>query len=205
MTNMWSLKELRRRAGDTLRRLAYRHSWKIAGLLAVLIVAAAAVLLWPAPTEPVSIAPQTLSAEEIDTAQQRYVIVYVSGAVRYPGLYRLEAGLRVVDAIVSAGGILENADPSCLPNLAAHLKDAKQIDIPFAGRCKGASKKVRLNINTATREQLLTVPGIDPSLADAIITWRQANSGFQQLSELKSGLGMDTALYKQLEKSLTAP
>lgn len=186
-----------------LRRIAYRHTWKLALVVGAIAVAATLALLWPRP--PLDAAPQTLSALEVDSAQQRFVIVYVSGAVRNPGLYRLEAQLRVVDAIVAAGGIAETADRNCLPNLAAHLKDAKQVDIPFAGRCKGASRKVKLDINTASREQLLTVPGMDGLLADAIIAFRQANGGFATLSELKSGLGLDKTLYQQLQKSLTVP
>ena len=186
-----------------LRSIAYRHTWKLALVVGALTVAATLALLWPRP--PLNAAPQTLSALEVDSAQQRFVIVYVSGAVRNPGLYRLEAQLRVVDAIVAAGGIAETADRNCLPNLAAHLKDAKQVDIPFAGRCKGASRKVKLDINTASREQLLTVPGMDGLLADAIIAFRQANGGFATLSELKSGLGLDKTLYQQLQKSLTVP
>lgn len=197
MTNLFVASRAR------LRSIAYRHTWKLALVVGALTVAATLALLWPRPL--LTSAPQTLSALEVDSAQQRFVIVYVSGAVRNPGLYRLEAQLRVVDAIVAAGGIAETADRNCLPNLAAHLKDAKQVDIPFAGRCKGASRKVKLDINTASREQLLTVPGMDGLLADAIIAFRQANGGFATLSELKSGLGLDKTLYQQLQKSLTVP
>jgi competence protein ComEA len=132
--------------------------------------------------------------------------VYVSGAVRNPGLYTLPATLRVSDAIVAAGGLTEAADPDCLPNLAAHLKDAKQITVPSAGRCAtGKGKKARLDINLATREQLLLVAGMDAALADAIITYRRAYGGFTALTELKSAMGLDAATYKQLAKSLTVP
>src|SRR5207237_572452 len=99
------------------------------------------------------------------------VVVYVSGAVQHPGLYTMGANLRVSDAIVAAGGLTHDADASCLPNLAAHVKDAKQIVVPFGGHCAKA-KKGKLDINSATREQLLVVPGMDAPLADAIITYR---------------------------------
>ncbi len=187
-----------------LRPIAYWHTWKLALVVGAFTVAATVFLLWPRPPE-LAATPQTLSAQEVDSAQQRFVIVYVSGAVRNPGLYRLEARLRVVDAIVAAGGITETADQGCLPNLAAHLKDAKQVDVPFVGRCKAATRKAKLDINTASREQLLTVPGMDALLADAIIAFREANGGFATLSELKSGLGLDKTLYQQLQKSLTVP
>src|SRR6202011_3770756 len=124
------------------------------------------------PPPPVAAAPAVISADDVEAAQEKTVIVYVSGAVRNPGLYTLAATLRASDAIVAAGGLTEAADPGCLPNLAARLKDAKQIAVPPAGHCARA-KKARLDINTATREQLLLVPGMDPALADAIIMFRQ--------------------------------
>jgi competence protein ComEA len=181
----------------------YHHDWQLAGLLAVAIAGAAAFVLWPrAMPVPIASAPAVISAADLETAQERTVIVYVSGAVRNPGLYTLAATLRVTDAIVAAGGLTEAADPDCLPNLAARLKDAKQIAVPLAGHCSRA-KKARLDINLATREQLLLVPGMDPALADAIITYRQEFGGFTALTELKSAMGLDAVTYKRLAKSLT--
>ncbi|GAC1481448.1 MAG: hypothetical protein PVSMB9_06730 [Candidatus Dormibacteria bacterium] len=193
------------RARQALRARLYRNDWKLAMLLALAIVAAAAYVLWPRPMGTTTTAPQTISALDLETAQDRTVIVYVNGAVKNPGLYPLSAGLRVVDAIVAAGGIAPDADPTCLPNLAAHLKDGKQVTIPFAGHCSKGAKKLKLDINSASRDQLLAIPGIDPALADAIIAYREAYQGFQSLTELKSGLGLDSAAYKQLSRSLTVP
>jgi competence protein ComEA len=180
----------------------YRHDWQLAGVLAVAVVGVAVYVLWPRPA-PAAASP-VISADEVDAAQERTVIVYVNGAVRSPGLYTLAATLRVSDAIVAAGGLSEAADPNCLPNLAAHLKDAKQIAVPFSGHC-AKGKKVKLDINTATRAQLLLVPGMDAVLADAIITYREAYGGFAALTELKSAMGLDASTYKQLAKSLTVP
>jgi competence protein ComEA len=179
----------------------YRHDWQVAGLLAIAIVAAAAFLLWPRPV-PMAVAPAIISADDVEAAQERTVIVYVSGAVRNPGLYTLIATLRVSDAIVAAGGLIETADPACLPNLAARLKDAKQIDVPSAGHCS-RGKKTKLDINLATRAQLLSVPGMDAALADAIIKFRLDYGGFVALTELKSAMGLDAATYRRLATSLT--
>ena len=124
--------------------------------------------------------------------------------MRNPGLYTLAASLRVADAIVAAGGLTQAADRDCLPNLAAHLKDSMQIAVPLTGHCARA-KKGKLDINLATREQLLLVPGMDPALADAIIKYRQDFGGFAALTELKSAMGLDATTYKQLSKTLTVP
>jgi competence protein ComEA len=181
----------------------YRHDWQLAGVLAVAVVGVAVYVLWPRPA-PVATPPPVISAGEVDAAQERTVIVYISGAVRSPGLYTLASALRVSDAIVAAGGLTDAADPNCLPNLAAHLKDAKQIAVPFGGHC-AKGKKAKLDINTATRSQLLLVSGIDGALADAIIKYREDAGGFVALTELKSAMGLDANTYKQLVKSLTVP
>jgi len=179
----------------------YRHSWQLAAALALAVLLTGAYALWPRQPPPV-VSPAAISADDVEAAQQRTVIVYVSGAVRYPGLYTLASTLRVSDAIVAAGGLLDTADPNCLPNLAAHVKDAGQIAVPLIGHC-AKGKVAKLDINTATREQLLKIPAIDAALVDAIIAYRQAFGGFLALTELKSGMGLDTNTYKELAKSLT--
>jgi competence protein ComEA len=181
----------------------YRHDWQLAALLALAVIGVAAYVLWPRPVSP-AIAPAVLAAGDVEAAQDRTVIVYVSGAVRNPGLYTLLSTLRVSDAIVAAGGLIDDADPNCLPNLAAHLKDAKQIQVPLAGHC-AKGKKAKLDINLATRAQLLLVPGMDGALADAIIKYRQDFGGFLALTELTSAMGLDATTYKELAKSLTVP
>jgi competence protein ComEA len=193
-TNMW-------RAG--VRGWLYRHDWQVAAVLAVAIIGGGVFMLWPRPV-PVAVAPTVISANDVEAAQEKTVIVYVTGAVRNPGLYTLVATLRVSDAIVAAGGLTEDADPACQPNLAAHLKDSMQVVVPQAGHCAKA-KKAKLDINTATREQLLQVPGMDAALADAIIRYRQDYGSFTALTELKSAMGLDAATYKQLAKTLTVP
>jgi competence protein ComEA len=186
-----------------VRGWLYRHDWQLAAALAVAILGAVGFMLWPRPV-PMAVAPAAISANDVETAQEKTVIVYVAGAVRNPGLYTLVATLRVSDAIVAAGGLTENADPACQPNLAAHLKDSMQVVVPSAGHCAKA-KKAKLDINTATREQLLQVPGMDAALADAIIRFRQDYGNFTAVTELKSAMGLDATTYKQLAKTLTVP
>ncbi len=198
MTNWWQI-------AQRGRGWLYRNDWRLALALAALIVAAAAWMAWPRDAGSTMTTTASLSLDEIESAREHWVVVYVSGAVVHPGLYRLQPTQRVSDAIVAAGGISEDADSACLPNLAAHLRDGKEYRVPARGQgCKG-NKKARLDINTATRDQLLAVAGMDDGLADAIISHRETYGGFQRLSELKSALGVDSTLYKQLQKSLTVP
>jgi competence protein ComEA len=196
MTKWWQV-------AQSARGFAYRHDWQLALVLAALIAAAAGWVLWP--RSPAVAPSMTLSAEEIDVAQERWVIIYVSGAVVHPGLYRLQPTQRVSDAIVAAGGLTEKADPSCLPDLAAHVRDGKEYKVLSRDQGCKRGRKAKLDLNTATRDQLLAVDGMDEALADAIVSYRQTYGGFQRLAELKSALGVDAALYKRLQKSLAVP
>ena len=191
------LSEWRRTAAGWL----YRHDWQLGLALALAVIAVAAYVLWPRPPSSPAVAPAVISANDAEAAQERTVIIYVSGAVKNPGLYTLGSTLRVSDAIVAAGGLTEEADPNCLPNLAAHVKDAKQVAVPLIGHC-AKGKKAKLDINLATRDQLLLVPGMDAALADAIIKYREDFGGFIALTELKSAMGLDANSYKELAKSL---
>ena len=196
--------ELFRQWGSAVPGWLYRHDWQLGAGLALAVIAVAAFVFWPRPAALGTAAPAVISANDAEAAQERTVIIYVSGAVKNPGLYTLGSTLRVSDAIVAAGGLTEEADPNCLPNLAAHVKDAKQVAVPLIGHC-AKGKKAKLDINAATREQLLLVPGMDAALADAIIKYREDFGGFIALTELKSAVGLDANTYKELAKSLTVP
>src|SRR5438309_11821065 len=90
----------------------YHHDWQIAGGLAVAVIAAAAFALWPRPDRTAATsAPSVISADDVEAAQERTVIVYVSGAVRNPGPYTVAAILGVTDALVAAGRPTEGGGP----------------------------------------------------------------------------------------------
>lgn len=192
MTKLWW------QAVQRVRGWLYRHDWQLALALGLAIVGGVLWLMWP--RHEAAAARPPLRAQELEAAQERWVIVHVSGAVAHPGLYRLPATQRVSDAIVAAGGVTEAADPARMPNLAAHLHDGKQVLVPFRNR--GKRPQGKLDINSASREQLLGIPDIDPDLADAILDYRETHGLFQRLAELKSGVGVDQALYLKLQKVL---
>jgi len=122
------------------------------------------------------------------------LLVDVTGAVENPGLYRLPRGDRVFDAIAAAGGLSPDADMSKLPNLAGRLKDGEQVKVGFARTTSGTTT-VRTNLNTATLEELETVPGFSAAFAQDCIDYRTNYGGFQNTRELVDILGMSEAEY----------
>ncbi|MFN2452068.1 MAG: helix-hairpin-helix domain-containing protein, partial [Candidatus Dormibacteria bacterium] len=125
-------------------------------------------------------------------------LVFVSGAVVNPGLYRVSAAARGVDAIAAAGGLSAEADLGRLPDLAARVHDGRQLNVPFqrgsgAGLSGGGGVggTARLDVNSATIDELHAIPGMPAGLPEAIIE-RRANWGpFLSFSDLTSALALD--------------
>ncbi len=130
------------------------------------------------------------------------LLVFVSGAVAHPGMYELAVGARIADAVADAGGILSTADPGKLPNLAALLHDGHQVNVPFA---KGTSARTaaKIDANSATIDELETIPGITGDIAQAIVQSRTAWGPFASLTDLRSALGLDTATATLIGKHLS--
>ena len=123
------------------------------------------------------------------------LLVYVSGAVAKPGLYRLPRGDRAYDAIAAAGGLLPTADPTRMPNVAARLKDGMQIKVPFVKGGAGGIVGGKVDLNTAQLSDLEAVPGFTLALAQAAISYRDDYGGFASTRELVTVLGMSEADY----------
>lgn len=132
------------------------------------------------------------------------LLVHVSGAVLHPGLYRLERGDRVYAAIAAAGGLAAGADPARLPDLAGRLRDGEQVKVPFlkAGG-GGGTVAARVDVNSATADELATVPGFTPELAQAVVAYRDQYGPLATLTELKTALGMSAFDFALAKKVLT--
>ncbi len=136
-------------------------------------------------------------------------VVHVVGAVRRPGVYQLHEGQRVRDAVRRAGGATAAADLQAL-NLAAKVADAQQIVVPAraavptvgAGGAAaveggappaataGPGPTAKVNLNTATAEQLDTLDGVGPATAAKIIAYRTEHGGFRSIDDLGQVAGI---------------
>ena len=129
----------------------------------------------------------------VDVPAPAGLLVHVLGAVEHPGLYRMKRGDRVYDAIAAAGGLSVEADITRLPNLAGRLKDGEQVKVAFAKGSSGGAVVTRVNLNTATLEELEVVPGFTSAFAHEVIDYRTNFGGFQNARELVEILGMSEA------------
>lgn len=139
------------------------------------------------------------SSEEASDTKDVYI--YVCGAVRHPGVYQLETGSRVKDAIELAGGFLESADANGI-NLAAFVEDEMQLQVPekLAG---DASVSDKVNLNTADKEKLMTLPGVGESKADSIIRYRTENGRFKKIEDVMEITGIKEGLFEKIKDSIT--
>lgn len=127
------------------------------------------------------------------------IVVHIDGAVVAPGVYELPEESRVQDGVAAAGGLTEEADTSTI-NLAAKLQDGQKVQIPKAGESSGetgasssseSAGQSLVNINTATAEELDSLPGVGSATAESIIQDRDSLGPFSSTEDLMrvSGIG----------------
>jgi competence protein ComEA len=190
-------------------------TYVLIGLLAGFILAAGLLLVIQLPAGK----PVTLEAAPTKAP----IEVHVIGAVVRPGVYSFPEGSRVEDAVAAAGGLLTEADPNAV-NLAAKLEDGQQLSIPYvggAGPSNGADSSAPfevvpetdspappisgdlIDINTATLEELESLPGIGSATAEKIIEFRDQNGPFQQIEDIMNVSGIGPATFDQIKDLIT--
>ena len=153
---------------------------------------------------------RAIVAAPVAAAPAPRLVVHVVGAVRRPGLYRLERGRRVADAVELAGGATGKADLALI-NLAAAVADGQQIVVPAraspgspASGAAGATPSGPLSLSAASIEQLDALPGVGPVTAQKIVDYRERHGAFSSVRELDAIPGIGPARLAQLE-GLVAP
>lgn len=156
--------------------------------------------------------------------EKELILVHITGQIKSPGVVELEKGARVIDAINKTGGVTENADTEKI-NLAYELKDGTKIYIPnkdpkeekdinmkeYITEGTGdnviigegnmeKTNNLLVNINKATQTELETLPGIGPSTALKIISYRQENGKFSNIEDIKNVSGIGDNKFEKIKE-----
>ncbi len=183
--------------------------------LVAVAVAASVLLVWwllsgrPETSEPVAPLAFAESRSTEPTAQPpaTELIVDVAGKVRRPGIVTLPPGSRVFEAIEAAGGLRGRVDTSAL-NMARELADGEQVLVGIepvttpglaGGGAAPGAPAAKVDLNTATAEQLDSLPGVGPVTAQAILTWRDTNGRFASVEDLLDVKGIGEATFAELQ------
>ncbi len=164
--------------------------------------------------------PESVQAEPEPSAEV-LCYVYVCGEVQDPGVYQLTEGARIFEAVALAGGFTEEAAQNWL-NLADTVSDGMKLEVPSktqvteeawlkrasesagnrSAQAEGSSVS-RVNINTASKEELMTLKGIGASRADDIIRYREENGGFPAIEDIMKVPGIKNAAFQKIKENIT--
>lgn len=131
------------------------------------------------------------------------IIIDISGEIKNPGIYKMKGKVRLYEIIDKAGGLKEEANINSI-NQARYVKDGEKIIIPSSRNSQGMDKESisngnnLVNINTASKEELLKLPGIGEVTAEKIINYRD-NNNFTKIEDLKNVNGIGMATYNKLK------
>lgn len=138
------------------------------------------------------------------------IVVDIKGEIKNPNIYWLEEGCIIEDLINVAGGITEEGDLSKI-NRAQKLNDHEVVIIPnindkeseIESIISSSNNENKVNINTASINELDTLSGIGPSKAEAIIKYREENGTFKSIEEIKNVTGIGEALFEKFKENIT--
>lgn len=185
----------------------------IGGILLILVGVGGLFSKKEESVEGTTVVETTMLAEktEVSTTQETVIFVDIKGAVKNPGVYQMKVGDRVKDALEAAGGLTEEADSQKV-NLAKRLEDQMVIVVPKVGEeaeeipagatSKEEAKEGKVNINTATVEELKTLKGVGEKKAEAIIEYRKKNGSFQTKEDLMKVRGIGKKLFESFQERI---
>ena len=208
--------------GDHMRQMIMSHKW----IVIILCILVGIYFLWPIITEESTIMPDSsvLAADmskentekEVDSnfelsdgkitsnTDEKDIIVYVTGAIQSPGLYKLSSVSTVGDVIKGAGGALPYADVETI-NLAETVQGGQHVHIKFNfhGNPEVLLRNQKININTASVKELDALPGIGPTMAKRIEEYRQSKGAFTSIEDIKHVKGIGDGLFKKIRDRIT--
>lgn len=156
---------------------------------------------------------QVLEAETGTAETPACYYVHICGEVNVPGVYEMEAGSRIFQAVEMAGGFTDMAAAEYL-NMAQEVSDGMKVQVPSieeleSGQLPGAvdpfsaPQDQKVNLNTATKEQLMTLSGIGESRAEDIIRYREETGPFRTIDEIMEISGIKDAAFQKIKEDIT--
>lgn len=161
------------------------------------------------------------SSSTMDSRQEipEEYAVYICGSVKHPGVYRFTQAARVCDVVEAAGGFTKNAATVSV-NQARYITDGEQIEILSKKQWRKSQKQIqesspsennnntmqdsgKVNLNTATETELMTLSGVGQSKAKAIIDYRTQNGSFGSVEDIMQVPGIKEGVYNQIKDSIT--
>lgn len=149
---------------------------------------------------------ETEIMQEETQTETATIFVHVCGEVCAPGVYELPSDSRVYEALEAAGGMTETADFSCL-NQAERVNDGQQIYVLSKEEARNMQEGSggvqeddgRISLNTASKEELMTLTGIGEVKAEAIVRYREDKGGFTSVEELKEIEGIKEGVFNKVK------
>ncbi|MEI6287640.1 MAG: helix-hairpin-helix domain-containing protein [Bacillota bacterium] len=196
-----------------------RKKLLIVSVIFIAVLVAAYFLLWREPAAPDSVTPV---ATPLTQPVSNDVVVYVSGGVIKPGVYKLAVNSRVIDAVNAAGGMAIGANPGAV-NMAQMCLDGMHVNVPMKfSQDNNVSPSVnpngtpamayspdvslntqKISINTADKTALAALPGIGDALAQRIIDYRTKNGSFSVIEDVKNVSGIGDARFNKIKDQIT--
>ena len=211
--------------GDHMKQMIVSHKW----IIIILCVLVGIYFLWPIITEGSTTMPDssvlatnTSDVNSINHHESNSIhanngvvqpeqhtestdaIVYVTGAIQSPGLYKVASSSTIGDVIKGAGGALPYGDVESI-NLAETVTGGQHIHIKFNfhGNPESLLRNQKININTATVKELDSLPGIGPTMAKRIEEYRQSKGAFTSIEDIKHVKGIGDGLFKKIRDKIT--
>lgn len=208
--------------------------------LCIILLGISGILFWRGQSRTAYTGEQLLTASPTEASQQisqkeeaargtasGECAVYISGAVKHPGIYRYQGTARVCDAIEAVGGFQKGAATDLI-NLARVLQDGEQICVLTKKEAVSAKKEAgstgakegqsgnsgdkqssqkgtdgKININTATEAELMTLPGIGEAKAALILNYRKENGSFTKIEDLMQISGIKEGIFQKIKDDIT--
>ena len=175
--------------------------WMIGGLIGLIVMIMVFTQIDPNLKTNSVAEDQIVSVEDGDT-----INIKIEGQVLHPGTYAMKTTDTINDLVTKAGGLLASADTDAI-NMNVTLEGRELVYIPkiagYSESCVIDNTVAKVNINTASAEELATISGISLSLGNAIVTYREENGPFQTLEEIQNVSGIGEKTYEKIRDYIT--